>query len=290
MPPAPSPGMGTSSEAQAPGRNLFPFNHKPNTLDRDRIVVPAGWDSWGKITVMRDGFDAKMWGEAWEKDLEVDGGGEGGAKRLYTTLVPDQGQKVSHCQICVCCFSKKNIHGRSFSHHHFLHLTIRPQSKRSWPRTTTRTPKSQIEILVVLSGTQQISLVLRLVLLAPLGAVALIFRTWYALCLRWKLELEDLHQSLQRAHHDERLLAEQLLLADRLVFQHWVLLDCHQHMVQDVRRRHLHLQLARPVRQMEDKHSMNCYTISSRAYSVRRIGRGQALQPPADPMLMATHI
>lgn len=103
MPPAPSPGM-ASSEAQAPVRNLFPFNHKPNTLDRDRIVVPAGWDSWGKITVMRDGFDAKMWGEAWEKDLEVDSGGEGGAKRLYTTLVPDQGQKVSHCRIRVRCY------------------------------------------------------------------------------------------------------------------------------------------------------------------------------------------
>jgi dynein light intermediate chain 1 len=104
MPPAPSPSMGTYSEAQAPVRNLFTFNHKPNTLDRDRIVVPAGWDSWGKITVMRDGFDAKMWGEAWEKDLEADSGGEGGAKRLYTTLVPDQGQKVSHCRIRVRCF------------------------------------------------------------------------------------------------------------------------------------------------------------------------------------------
>ena len=57
MPPAPMP---SSTEAQAPVRNLFPFMQKPNTLDRDRIVVPAGWDSWGKISVMRDGFDAKI--------------------------------------------------------------------------------------------------------------------------------------------------------------------------------------------------------------------------------------
>jgi len=89
--------MPSSAEIQAPVRNLFPFLHKPNTLDRDRIVVPAGWDSWGKISVMRDGFDAKMWGEAWERDLESEGGqgtGEAGAKKAYAMLVPDQGSKV----------------------------------------------------------------------------------------------------------------------------------------------------------------------------------------------------
>ncbi|TFK43813.1 dynein light intermediate chain-domain-containing protein [Crucibulum laeve] len=95
IPPAPSPAM-VSTEAQAPARNPFPFQHKPNTLDRDHIVVPAGWDSWGKIAVLRDGFDAKMWGEAWEHDLEAhEGSGleEAGAKRLYSGLVPDQGAK-----------------------------------------------------------------------------------------------------------------------------------------------------------------------------------------------------
>ena len=98
MPPAPSPGMVTSTEVQAPVRKIFPFSHKPNTLDRDRIVVPAGWDSWGKIAVLRDGFDAKMWGEAWERDLEADeSSGESGAKRAYANLVPDQGSKVSVC-------------------------------------------------------------------------------------------------------------------------------------------------------------------------------------------------
>ena len=89
--------MPSSAEAQAPVRNLFPFMHKPNTLDRDRIVVPAGWDSWGKVSVMRDGFDAKMWAEAWERDLESaeQGAGEAGARKAYATLVPDQGSKVN---------------------------------------------------------------------------------------------------------------------------------------------------------------------------------------------------
>ncbi|KAK2466008.1 hypothetical protein APHAL10511_001649 [Amanita phalloides] len=93
MPPAPSPGM-AGADAQAPIRNIFPFRHKPNTLDRDHIVVPAGWDSWGKISVLRDGFDAKAWGEAWERDLDESlTAEEPGARRLYSVLVPDQGPK-----------------------------------------------------------------------------------------------------------------------------------------------------------------------------------------------------
>jgi dynein light intermediate chain 1 len=52
-------------------RNPFPFVHKSNTLDCDRIIVPAGWDSWGQIAVLRDG---NAWGEAWERDLSSDPG------------------------------------------------------------------------------------------------------------------------------------------------------------------------------------------------------------------------
>ena len=53
MPLAPQPGMMTGADGAATvARNPFPFMHKPNTLDRDRIVVPAGWDSWGKIVVI----------------------------------------------------------------------------------------------------------------------------------------------------------------------------------------------------------------------------------------------
>ncbi|GBE79865.1 DLIC-domain-containing protein [Sparassis latifolia] len=95
MPPAPAPGFASATDAPAPVRNRFPFQHKPNTLDRDKIVVPAGWDSWGKISVLRDGFDAKSWGEAWEHDLDhaEDDTGESGAKKMYSMLVPDQGAK-----------------------------------------------------------------------------------------------------------------------------------------------------------------------------------------------------
>lgn len=96
IPPAPSPGISAGVEAPASIRNPFVFRHKPNTLDRDRIVVPAGWDSWGKITVLREGFEAKSWGEAWDTDIEASEGENeeaSGAKRMYRSLVPDQGEK-----------------------------------------------------------------------------------------------------------------------------------------------------------------------------------------------------
>ena len=97
VPPAPAPDGALDSTA-APIRNPFPFVNKPNTLDRDRIVVPAGWDSWGKIAVLRDGFDAKAWGEAWERNLSsysgIDSDDEAGARKLYASLVQDQGPKV----------------------------------------------------------------------------------------------------------------------------------------------------------------------------------------------------
>ncbi|KAI0092701.1 dynein light intermediate chain [Irpex rosettiformis] len=91
----PAPSLGIATEGAAPIRNPFPFPHKPNTLDRDRIVVPTGWDSWGKIAVLRDGFEAKAWGEAWEHDLDPDEGetGESSAKKLYASLVEDGGIK-----------------------------------------------------------------------------------------------------------------------------------------------------------------------------------------------------
>jgi dynein light intermediate chain 1 len=79
-----------------PGRNPFPFPHRPNALDRDRIIIPAGWDSWGKIAVLRDSFDSRAWGEAWERDLasEDEEPVADGALSIFGGLVPDQSLKV----------------------------------------------------------------------------------------------------------------------------------------------------------------------------------------------------
>jgi dynein light intermediate chain 1 len=98
MPPAPPPGGGAgTTEGTASVRNPFPFTVKANTLDRDHVVVPAGWDSWGKIGVLRDGFDAKAWGAAWERDLAAATGEdleEAGALEMFAELVSDESVKV----------------------------------------------------------------------------------------------------------------------------------------------------------------------------------------------------
>ena len=93
----------------------LPFVHKPNTLDRDRIVVLAGWDCWGKIYIMRDSLEAKMWGEVWERDFEA---------------VPDywQGSKIN-CFIFP--FLQSSLHLCSLRH--FLHSTIPFHNKPSLP-------------------------------------------------------------------------------------------------------------------------------------------------------------
>lgn len=97
VPPAPTPN-GVLEGTTAPVCYPFSLVHKPNTLNRDRIVVPAGWDSWGKIGVLRDGFDAKAWGEAWERDLSSDTGIDFdngySARKLHASLVEDLDSKV----------------------------------------------------------------------------------------------------------------------------------------------------------------------------------------------------
>ncbi|KAG8880265.1 hypothetical protein FRB97_000977, partial [Tulasnella sp. 331] len=80
MPPPPA------APDQPPAKYLFPFRQRPNLLDRDRIAIPAGWDSWGKIGVVRDGFNCAKWEEAWERDVG-EGGAPGGACDMYRAFV-----------------------------------------------------------------------------------------------------------------------------------------------------------------------------------------------------------
>ena len=43
---------------------------KHNLIDRDKILVPPGWDSWGKIRVLRKGFDVESTSHDWSIDIE----------------------------------------------------------------------------------------------------------------------------------------------------------------------------------------------------------------------------
>lgn len=43
---------------------------KHNVVDRDRVLVPPGWDSWGKIRVLREGFDVEGVSRAWGVEIQ----------------------------------------------------------------------------------------------------------------------------------------------------------------------------------------------------------------------------
>ena len=43
---------------------------KHNLIDRDRILVPPNWDSWGKVRVLRDGFDVEAVSDGWSIDID----------------------------------------------------------------------------------------------------------------------------------------------------------------------------------------------------------------------------
>ena len=83
------------------------------------------------ISSLRDGLDAKMWGEAWERDLKASEQetSETGAKKAYATLVPDQ---VSNVNCFIFPFLQSSLHLCSLCH--FLHSTIPFQNKPSLPR------------------------------------------------------------------------------------------------------------------------------------------------------------
>ena len=43
---------------------------KHNVIDRDKILVPANWDSWGKIRIIREGFDMEGISTAWSIEIQ----------------------------------------------------------------------------------------------------------------------------------------------------------------------------------------------------------------------------
>ena len=42
---------------------------KHNVIDREKILVPPNWDSWGKIRVIREGFDVEGTSSGWSIDI-----------------------------------------------------------------------------------------------------------------------------------------------------------------------------------------------------------------------------
>lgn len=38
-------------------------------VDKDLVYTPTGWDTYGKIRILREGFDCQKFSEAWDVDV-----------------------------------------------------------------------------------------------------------------------------------------------------------------------------------------------------------------------------
>jgi dynein light intermediate chain 1 len=79
-----------NSNANALMSARFSFPYRAQVVDRDIIMIPAGWDSWGKIQILRDGFDCRQMADAWEMDEDnPQRDEEHGLHGIYQTQVRD---------------------------------------------------------------------------------------------------------------------------------------------------------------------------------------------------------
>ncbi|KAG0033780.1 hypothetical protein BGZ82_005980 [Podila clonocystis] len=82
----------------------FPFKKRAQVVERDQVMVPAGWDSFGKIKVLRNGFDCEGVAHGWELDEqtrevpssegESNGGNPAGARFVYEDVITNP--KLNH--------------------------------------------------------------------------------------------------------------------------------------------------------------------------------------------------
>ena len=77
---------------------------KHNVVDRDQVLIPPNWDSWGKIRVLREGFDVESTSTEWSIDIQssasdaangapktndVEPSSESGVLQTYESAIPD---------------------------------------------------------------------------------------------------------------------------------------------------------------------------------------------------------
>jgi len=67
---------------------------KHNVIERDKVLVPPHWDSWGKIRVLREGFDVEGIHTGWSADIspslpDSEPSSEGGAVEVYEDVIKD---------------------------------------------------------------------------------------------------------------------------------------------------------------------------------------------------------
>ena len=81
----------------ATSTKTYPFQLKAQVVERDSVLVPAGWDSWGKLRVLREGFDCEAVHQGWDSDMDAIADrqlpGFHGARGSYEEVIADPNSK-----------------------------------------------------------------------------------------------------------------------------------------------------------------------------------------------------
>lgn len=94
----------------------FPFMYRANVLDRDAVMVPSGWDTWGKINVLRDGFDPASILDLVQKDLEEEEGKIGKSlEDVWVRMIPDISRTKVSLPPLLPLMEEQQAHVSSFS-------------------------------------------------------------------------------------------------------------------------------------------------------------------------------
>lgn len=71
----------------------YQFHLKAQVIERDTVLVPSGWDSWGKIKILKEGFDCENVSEGWDVDMDAvidrQKPGNTGARGTYEEAIPN---------------------------------------------------------------------------------------------------------------------------------------------------------------------------------------------------------
>lgn len=109
-------------------------------MEKDAVLIPAGWDSWGKITALRDGISATddIISDGWDNQLSNDEGSQPKASKLYQDVIHDP-TKNHHSTQPTELKQAVAEHETNFLAKHFDSLSKDPQRD---PRNTFKqTPK-----------------------------------------------------------------------------------------------------------------------------------------------------
>ncbi|KAI8825183.1 dynein light intermediate chain-domain-containing protein [Fimicolochytrium jonesii] len=148
----PGPSSGPNNQLRPPptsvaDTSVFQYTHRPQVVDRDTVAVPCGWDSWGKIRVLREGFDCAAIAEGESPAVSPRGSGDGHivpsskSAEIYETVIPSPSVQESLLADPTMTIESEQT---------FLerHLEILQTTAASSPRGPNRSPSSSTTSLL----------------------------------------------------------------------------------------------------------------------------------------------